>query len=119
MLFSLAAALSAAWFGVHIFLGGREVAGPLRASTLDPLVRDVSYLCWHLTSWSIAAMALFFGLAALTGEAAYAVSGTLLAAGFVVVGIAIPRITRQTFAKMPQGWMFVPNAALGLAGLVL
>ena len=66
MLLTLAAALSAVWFGVHIILGGREVAGPLRGSDLDPLVRDVSYLCWHLASWSIAATALFFGLAGLT-----------------------------------------------------
>ncbi|MEL6582528.1 MAG: hypothetical protein AAFQ36_01730 [Pseudomonadota bacterium] len=116
--FSLAAALSLLWFGVHLFMGGRDVAAPLRASDLDPVVRDTSYLCWHLTSCSLLLIAVFFGLAAFAGEPAYAVAGTLLSTGFAVVGIAMTPLIKQSYAQLPQGWLFVPVTGLGLWALV-
>lgn len=116
--FLLAGALSLLWLGVHLFVGGKEVAVPLRASADVPApARDTAYLCWHYTSIAIGAMAVLFGLSTLTGVAAYAEIGTALAAAFAALGIAmVPRIG-QTFRVMPQGWLFVPIAALGGWGL--
>ena len=66
--FAAAGAIAGIWLVVHLFLGGREVARPLLASVeLDPMVRDVQYLCWHFTSVGIAGIALFFAVAAFTG----------------------------------------------------
>ncbi|MEJ6392908.1 hypothetical protein V8J82_06570 [Gymnodinialimonas sp. 2305UL16-5] len=116
--FSLAAALAAIWLAVHLILGGREIARPLMTSTLDPLVRDVQFMCWHFTSAGIGAMALFFALAAATGMDAYGISGTILAAAFWVIGVVMAPALGQSYAKMPQGWLFLPVAGLGLWGLL-
>ena len=115
----LAAATSGIWLLVHLFLGGRDVAVPLRASaSLAPEVRDTAYLCWHLTSIAIGALGVAFALAALTGTAAYAILGTGMAAAFAVLGIAMVPAIGQSFRVMPQGWLFVPVAALGVWGLL-
>lgn len=117
--FLTAAGLSALWFGVHLVLGGRDIAKPLLAATdLTPVVRDTQYLCWHFTSVAIAAMAGFFLWAGITGENAFAVSGTLLAAGFFLTGTLLTALIGARFKDLPQGWLFLPVAGLGLAGLI-
>lgn len=116
--FTIASGVAALWLGVHLFLGGKEVARPLLASDLHPLARDVMYMCWHFVSAGIAAIAVFFGLAAWLGDPAYGVAGTLLAAAFTVIGILIATLQGQSHLKMPQGWLFLPVAALGLWGLL-
>lgn len=118
-LYAAAAIISAVWFGVHLFLGGREIAKPLRQSSdLDPLVRDTQYLCWHFTTVSIAAMLLFFWLAYFLGQQPYAVAGTILSAGFTLTGVGLVVAIRQSHWKVPQGWLFAPITALGLWGLL-
>lgn len=114
-----AASLSLLWLIVHLVLGGRQIARPLRqAPDLTPVVRDTQYLCWHFTSVAIGAMAILFALAVILETPAYAVSATLLAAGFASVGIGIVVAIRGSHAVLPQGWLFVPVAALGLWGLM-
>lgn len=120
VLFLLAAALSGVWLFVHLLLGGREIATPLRAAPdLAPVVRDTQYLCWHFTSVGIAAMASFFAAAAWVGDTAFAVAATVLAAGFAVTGIGLVIGIGQSHARLPQGWLFVPVTLLGAAGLWL
>ena len=117
--FAMAAALSAAWFLVHLVMGGKQIARPLLANTsLDPIVRDTQYLCWHLTTAGIGVQAVLSALATGLNTPAYAVAGTLLAASFAATGIAIPPAVGQRFKAMPQGWLFVPVAALGVIGLL-
>ena len=117
--FCLAGLLALVWLVVHLSVGGREVARPLRnAVELEPLVRDVQYLCWHFTSVSIAAISSFFWLAILLEEHAYAVAGTLLASGFSLVGIGVIEAIGQKHTRAPQGWLFVPIALLGAWGLL-
>ena len=118
LFFWLAGALSAVWFSVHLFVGGRQVAQPLlQATALDPLVRNTQYLCWHFTSVAIATMAGFFLWGAHTGVSAYAVAGTVLALGFVVVGVGLVLGMKENHLKLPQGWLFLPVAVLGFFGL--
>ena len=117
LFFLLAAALSALWCAVHLFAGGAQIADPLRRSTtLDPIVRDTQYLCWHLTTVSLAALALLF--LAATAIPAHGLSGTLLAAAFLVTGLWVARRTGQPLSRLPQGLLFLPVALLGLAGVL-
>ncbi len=119
MLFFGAGAIAALWFLVHIFLGGRDIAGPLLASTeLHPVVRDVNYICWHFVSVGIAGMAGFFLWAGYAGDTSLAMAGTLMAAGFTVTGVAIAFKQGASHLNVPQGWLFLPIAVLGIAGLL-
>lgn len=120
ILFTAASLLSLAWFFVHLILGGKEVARPLLADEgLPDMARQVLYVCWHFVSATIAIMAILFALAVLLNNSGYAVGGTLLAAGFALAGIAIGPLRGWRYSTIPQGWLFVPVAAMGAAGLVL
>ncbi len=120
LIFAAAGGLAAIWLVVHIVLGGREIARPLlQATALDAQVRHTQYLCWHFTTVAIACMALFFSVAAFSGITAYATSATLLAVGFFGVGVGLVVAMGENHARLPQGWLFLPVAALGLAGHLL
>lgn len=120
MLFGSAGGLAALWLAVHTIVGGREIARPLvEANELTPVVRHTQYLCWHFTTVAIAFMATFFLLAAFTGVTAYATSATVLATGFFVVGVGLVISLGEAHGRLPQGWLFLPVAGLGLAGLWL
>ncbi|MEO0918245.1 MAG: hypothetical protein AAFY31_14870 [Pseudomonadota bacterium] len=115
--FGVAGAFAALWFAVHLFIGGKQIARPLiEASNLNPVVRHTQYLCWHFTTVAITGMAIFFGLAVVTGTVAFATSGTLLAAGFFLVGVGLVISLGESHVRLPQGWLFLPVAALGFAG---
>ncbi len=120
MFFAGAGGLAAIWLVIHTFIGGRETARPLlQASSLVSVVRHTQYLCWHFTTVAIAWMAALFMFAAFTGAAAYATSATLLASGFFVAGVGIAFALGENHARLPQGWLFLPVAGLGVAGHVL
>lgn len=117
LVFGAAGAFAALWFAVHFIVGGRQIARPLvKAQALKPVVRHTQYLCWHFTTVAIAGMAIFFGIAAVTGTIAFATSATLLAAGFFVVGVGLVMSLGESHARLPQGWLFLPVAALGVVG---
>lgn len=119
MFFASAGSLAAIWWAIHTFVGGRQIARPLVAATeLPPLVRHTQYLCWHFTTVPFACMATFYFLAAFTGVTAYAIAATLLSSGFVVVGVGLVISLGEDHGKLPQGWLFLPVAALGLLGLL-
>jgi hypothetical protein len=119
ILFGAAGGLAAIWLAVHTFVGGRQIARPLvEAVELPPVVRHTQYLCWHFTTVAIACMAVFFLVAAITGIAAYATAATVLALGFFVVGVGLVVALGESHARLPQGWLFLPVAGLGMAGLV-
>ena len=117
--FWLAGASSAVWFAVHFFIGGRDIARPLmQARAIDPVVRHTQYLCWHFTSVTIATMAGFFFWSAYSEISAFAAAATVLALGFVVVGVGLVIGLKESHFKLPQGWLFLPVAGLGLFGLL-
>lgn len=119
LFFASAGGLAAIWLTVHLFLGGREIARPLiHATALDPLVRHTQYLCWHFTSVAIACMSAFFVWAAVSGDQIIAIAGIALALGFFVVGVGLVMSMQEDHRKLPQGWLFLPVALLGILGLV-
>jgi len=117
LVFGAAGAFAALWFAIHLFVGGQQIARPLvETQALKPVVRHTQYLCWHFTTVAIAGMAIFFCMAPVTGTIAFATSATLLAGGFFVVGVGLVISLGESHARLPQGWLFLPVAALGLLG---
>jgi len=119
--FAIAAVLSVFNSGLHFFLGGRQIATPLLdAKTLPDEVRCVQYFCWHIATLSLVLQAVVFGVAAFVpSETNLAVVGTAFAAAIGVLGILMPPVLKISYKTMPQGWLFVPVTAFGLAGLFI
>ncbi|MEL6201689.1 MAG: hypothetical protein AAFR39_04950 [Pseudomonadota bacterium] len=117
LMFGTAGVIAALWFAIHLLVGGQQIARPLvKAQDLEPIVKHTQYLCWHFTTVAIAGMAIFFGIAALSGTVAFATAATLLAAGFFFVGVGLVVSLGESHGRLPQGWLFLPVAALGFAG---
>ncbi|MBY6065303.1 hypothetical protein KUW17_01005 [Leisingera aquaemixtae] len=115
--FLAAAFLAALWMIVHAFVGGRECARPLAQDRqLPDVVRETTLLCWHLVTGCLGLMALFLFLGA-RGAEGMAVAGTAMAAMMAAVGLLLPPLRRARYGLLPQGWLFVPVAALGAWGL--
>ncbi len=117
----LAASLSVLNTGLHLFAGGREIARPLlEARSLPDNVRCVQYFCWHIATLALALQAAVFGVAAfMPDQMALAIVGTAFAAAIALLGIVLPPFLKISYKTMPQGWLFVPVSALGLAGLAM
>ena len=117
--FGLAAALSVLTWGVHTFVGGREVARPLLESSRSPGPRFTAYYCWHLVTIVLAGMAAAFAIAAwLPGERSLAIAATVLAALFAAWSIALVVGWRRPVGELPQWVLFLPIALAGAWGLV-
>jgi hypothetical protein len=106
---------------IHIFAGGQGIAKPLLAVEKMPnMVRYTMYYCWHLVTITLAGMALAFVMAAQPGGArALGLFATFGAASFAALNFGMNLRLRLSFAQHPQGFLFLPVAALGAAGLWL
>ncbi|MEM8692169.1 MAG: hypothetical protein AAGG57_09805 [Pseudomonadota bacterium] len=114
----IASALSGAWFLVHFFIGGRQVAGPLRASTdLGEMPRAVAWMCWHMVSITLFLLATFFAGAILFDMPGLGWAGVLIAAGLSGVGLIAAPFMSVSYRLMPQGFLFLPIVILGVLGL--
>ena len=113
-----AAGLSLAWFLLHFLAGGRLVARPLRDHPgLDHTVMATMWMCWHMVTALLLLMALFFLAAVIWDNRGLAIAGTACAAAFTLAGIAAAPVLGTRYKVIPQGWLFVPVAALGLLAL--
>ncbi|MEL6959488.1 MAG: hypothetical protein AAGL89_11115 [Pseudomonadota bacterium] len=113
-----AAGLSLLWFFVHLIFGGRDIAAPFRADPRqDHTIMATLWMVWHMVTVTILLMSVFFAAGVLI-HPSYAVAGTALAAGYSAVGIGARFVLGTTFKVIPQGWLFVPVAALGLLGVI-
>lgn len=106
---------------MHLIIGGRDIVRPfLAADHLPPVPRYTMYFCWHLVTLSLAGMAAAFLVAARSGGAeSLAVFATAGAVSFALLNFAMNARLRLSFAQHPQGFLFVPVAAFGAAGLWL
>ncbi len=119
VMFGFAAGVSALTLIVHVFAGGRSVARPLLDCALGDEARLTAYYCWHLTSLMIGTLSACFGWAALDpGAREVAIVATGLAGASAVWSGLLTVWKRQKVLTLPQWLLFVPIAALGIAGLV-
>ncbi len=121
VLFVCAAALSTFNTGLHFFAGGKAIARPLlSAAELPDGDRYVQYFCWHIATLTLGFQAVLFGVAASAPDyLSFAIIGTAMAASVGLLGLVLPLVLKISYRVMPQGWLFVPVTALGLAGLFL
>ncbi|KIT16496.1 hypothetical protein [Jannaschia aquimarina] len=107
--------LTLLWAIVHLFLGGREVARPLReAIDLPELVRATAWMCWHMVTATLFLVAALFLVGGWADRPDLVVAATLLSAGIAVAGILAAPALGVSYRTLPQGWLFVPVSGLGL-----
>jgi hypothetical protein len=106
---------------IHIVPGGKEVARPLLASSIDEVVKLTLYACWHLVSAalvlsSLALLASGAGLISAPWMVAFVSTLWLLFGSvFLVVTLSLPK-PRGLF-RLPQWTLLLPVGILGLWGL--
>ncbi|WP_179381176.1 hypothetical protein [Jannaschia marina] len=103
---------------IHLFLGGREIAMPLRRCfALEPVQRWVLWYCWHGVTLLFAVLGGALVWAAVTpGSADLAVAVGLLVVGFGALGLALPGRVGLSLREMPQGLLVTPPGLLALIG---
>lgn len=118
--FAIAAFGSILICGIHIVAGGRENVRPLlQAKELPQGVAVTLYYSWHLVSITLAAMGVFFLLAALNETyVSLAVAASTLSALFAALSLFITAVKRLRFADLPQWVFFAPVAVCGFWGLM-
>ncbi|KAB7610443.1 hypothetical protein F9L33_14180 [Amylibacter sp. SFDW26] len=110
-----AGALSILWCFVHFFIGGKEIAAPLRvANGLNPTQRSVAWMCWHMVTLNLFLMGVFFILGAKMDQVGLIWAATALSISFLIAGLLIPPLSGVTYRAAPQGWLFLPTTILGL-----
>ena len=110
----IAAATSALCWGVHTFVGGREIVPPLFGSDLPAMPKHVLYFVWHIVTILLAFIAAGFALAALYPSAwPLAVQATLLSLAIALLILAVSVRYRMPFKDMPQWTIFLAMAAFG------
>jgi len=114
----IAAGLSLLTWGIHTFVGGPRIAGPLLRSALPMVPKYTSYYCWHLVTIVLLAMAAGFAYAAFVPSGLdVAWLATLLALAFMgwSVALAFGKVRRPL--HLPQWLLFLTISVAALVGL--
>ena len=113
-----AAVLTFITWGIHTFMGTRDIAGPLLESDMEPVPKYTNYYCWHAITIVLAAMAGGYLYAALVPAGLdVAVFITALSAGFCLWGILLIFQRKQKTMEMPQWVLFAVISAIAIPGL--
>ncbi|MBU2944265.1 hypothetical protein Q8W37_12060 [Shimia thalassica] len=116
--FFLAAALAVFWTLVHVIIGGRQCERLLAADEhVSPVVRETMLLCWHMVSGFLFLTSAFLFIGAI-GYPSFGVAGSVMAGVTALIGLLQAPIRKTSYAALPQGWLFVPVAVLGIWGFM-
>lgn len=118
--FLAAALLSAGTWGLHTFVGGPAVAGPLVASDLPAVAKWTNYYCWHLVTLTLAGLAAAFAYAAWVPSGLdVAIFATLLSLGFMLWSVALVAWRYRYPWRLPQWTLFAAISSAALCGVLL
>jgi hypothetical protein len=119
----LAASLMAAFTtGVHVFMGGADIASPLLESTLAAEPRLTLYAVWHMASITLGLSAIAYFIAGLPrheqSSRSLVVFVSALWLGFALIFVVIALIQPENgwLLKLPQWVLLAPVGLLGLWG---
>ncbi len=109
--------------GVHIFLGGRDVARPLLEARLEDEIKYTLYACWHFASiFFVLSSALFLlgGLGTVNLGATVVASASSLYIVFGLIFLNVKYFVSEPggLSRLPQWILLTPVGILGLLGLV-
>ena len=118
--FWAAAGVCALTVFIHVFLGGAKWVRPYLQVPMEPGLKWLGYLMWHLGTVTTLFILAGFAAAAMNGARTdYAMIATAGAASFV--GVALWTSIKSGVApqRFPVIFMFSIATALGVCGLVL
>ncbi|WP_439619741.1 hypothetical protein [Hyphomonas sp.] len=105
---------------IHVVLGGVKFVRPFLAVEMEPGLKWMAYLMWHLGTVSTLFIAAGFAAGALDpAHSDYAAIATAGAAGFVTVALFTAVKSGLSPRRFPVIPMFSLVTGLGLAGLFL
>lgn len=110
----VAAALTLIWALVHAFVGGPETATPLLGSDLPEVARGTGWLVWHFLTGLMLVMSGMLAWGTRARNAALLWAGSAQAAMLALLGIVLVPVIGMSYGLLPQGWLFVPVALLGV-----
>ena len=116
----LAAGIAAlATFGIHVFMGGPAIEGPMLASALDPALKSVWSVVWHMVSAVLLLSAIAFSWAAARPAVSLQIATFPLAASVSFIGIFLfyGVLRHQSVTVMPQWILFLVISVLAGIGL--
>ncbi|MEM7327295.1 MAG: hypothetical protein AAF437_01070 [Pseudomonadota bacterium] len=120
LLLGAAAGLATFTAVIHVFAGGPRIVRPLLAADLEPQIKWLSYLCWHLGTVSTLFIAAGFAASVLdptrTDYAWIAMCGAL---SFVAVAILVATKSGLPLRRIPVVPMFSLVSLLGGIGLLI
>jgi hypothetical protein len=118
LFFWAAAGVAAFTVAIHVFLGGAKFVRPFLAVDIEPGLKWLAYLMWHLGTVSTVFVAAGFAAGALDpAHRDYAAIATTGAAGFVGVALFTALKSGLSLRRFPVIPMFSLVTGLGLAGL--
>ena len=104
----IAAGLSLATAGIHVFMGGPEIHTPVKSTNLPEDQRAIWSVLWHFVSWIFV---LFGGVLAWLGITGFAapvalalIAATLL--GFTILFLWYGWVRLGSFVRLPQWTLF-------------
>lgn len=113
-----AALVSAMSWGIHTFVGGRQIVPALFGSDLKKMPKYVLFFVWHIATITIAAIAIGYALAALYPSAwVLGVQSTIVSGliSILILGVAIWQ--RMGLKDMPQWTIFLVMALCGAGAM--
>ena len=120
VLFGVAAGVCALTAVIHVFLGGAKWVRPYLAVEMEPGLKWLGYLMWHLGTVSTLFLMAGFAAAALdSSRTDYAMIATAGAAGFVGVAVWTAVKSGVPARRFPVIFMFSIVTVLGVGGLAL
>ncbi len=120
LLFGAAAGVCALTAAIHVFLGGAKWVRPYLAVEMEPGLKWLGYLMWHLgTVSTLFLMAGFAAAAWNSSRTDYAMIATAGAASFVGVAVWTAIKSGVPARRFPVIAMFTIVTVLGAAGLAL
>lgn len=110
----VAAALTLVWALVHAFVGGAETATPLLHSALPEVARGTGWLVWQFMTGLLLVMSAMLAWGTRARNAALLWAASAQAAMLALLGIALVPVIGMSYGLLPQGWLFLPVALLGV-----
>ncbi|MGH1577942.1 hypothetical protein [Planktotalea sp.] len=93
--------------GVHLFVGTQEIMPPiLEAATIDPVVKGVALVVWHMITLILACSTVAIAYLARNRNKAMVVLQITLNAGFAVIFLVVNAVMFEALLTMPQWTAF-------------